>query len=620
MLGISAILVVNLVYLTLGLFNLEQQKTDSAVINDTGKLRMLSQKIAKATFLFANGDLEAREELIATAQVFEKTFNGVRYGNPERGITPPPVAVQDQIETVSQIWELYMADVTKISKLNPGDPELSIAAQGIKDRNLLLLKEANAAVQLFEKEAQTKLADLMNMMLILSGFAVLVFLFTLYILRKSLKPISVLVEATAQVESGDTTVNIPVSGKDELSQLSRSFNSMVESLHKASQIASIEKETTFAEKRKAETLAQESEQQRQFLAHHIKYMLSRFERFADGDLTVRLEMDRDDKDDEQISSLYKGFNKALENLGEMIEEIKALISHSEHSITLIAGATEELAVGVQDHTLEIANAASSVENITAEIINNASQASHTVSVAQENGNVARRGGEVVSATVEKIQDIARIVEDSSKKVSLLGKSSKDIGDIVSTITDIADQTNLLALNAAIEAARAGEQGRGFAVVADEVRSLAERTTDATQQIATMIKTIQAETSQAVSAMKHGNEEVQKGLSLADEAGDALGIIVDQTTETVGLIDKIGKDNAQQSENCLQVSETVSRIAAVIEESSRGLSEISESTQQLNLFVGSLSEFIARFKVQAPIDQTNLAIDTVTENGFQHVEG
>ncbi|MBX2822286.1 MAG: hypothetical protein KTR29_21500, partial [Rhodothermaceae bacterium] len=106
-----------------------------------------------------------------------------------------------------------------------------------------------------------------------------------------------------------------------------------------------------------------------------------------------------------------------------------------------------------------------------------------------------------------------------------------------------------------------------------------------------------------SAMKHGNEEVQKGLSLADEAGNALGIIVDQTTETVGLIDKIGKDNAQQSENCLNVSETVSRIAAVIEESSKGLSEISESTQQLNQFVGSLSQFIGRFKVQASDGET-----------------
>jgi methyl-accepting chemotaxis protein len=217
-------------------------------------------------------------------------------------------------------------------------------------------------------------------------------------------------------------------------------------------------------------------------------------------------------------------------------------------------------------------------------------------VAEKNGQIANEGGSVVGQTVSKMKDIASVVQKSAINIEKLGESSKEIGEIISVIDDIADQTNLLALNAAIEAARAGEQGRGFAVVADEVRKLAERTTDATKRIATMIKGIQSETTLAVTEMNKGNIEVQNGINLADKAGSSLQQILNSSNEVYQMINQISAASEEQSATSEEISKNVISISKVIADSAMQIEEIAKSSEDLSRQTQILTEILSKFKI------------------------
>ena len=192
--------------------------------------------------------------------------------------------------------------------------------------------------------------------------------------------------------------------------------------------------------------------------------------------------------------------------------------------------------------------------------------------------------------------IAEVVRKSAETVQALGKSSDQIGEIVQVIDDIADQTNLLALNAAIEAARAGEQGRGFAVVADEVRKLAERTTKATKEIATMIKQIQKDTSGAVESMEEGTKEVEVGKQLAEKAGKSLQEIIHGAEQVVDIVTQVAAASEEQSSAAEQISKNIESISSVTQESASGIQQIAHASEDLNRLTLNLQELVARFKV------------------------
>jgi methyl-accepting chemotaxis protein len=192
--------------------------------------------------------------------------------------------------------------------------------------------------------------------------------------------------------------------------------------------------------------------------------------------------------------------------------------------------------------------------------------------------------------------IAEVVQKSALTVQALGKSSDQIGEIVQVIDDIADQTNLLALNAAIEAARAGEQGRGFAVVADEVRKLAERTTKATKEIAGMIRQIQKDTSGAVESMSKGTEEVEKGKALADKAGESLKEIIKGAEKAVDVITQVAAASEEQSSTSEQISKSIEMINNVTRESTEGIQQIARASEDLSRLTTNLQELISHFNV------------------------
>ena len=205
------------------------------------------------------------------------------------------------------------------------------------------------------------------------------------------------------------------------------------------------------------------------------------------------------------------------------------------------------------------------------------------------------GTDIVARTVNVMSLISSRVKESADTIERLGARSDQIGEIIGTIEDIADQTNLLALNAAIEAARAGEQGRGFAVVADEVRALAERTTKATREIGVMIKSIQDETKKAVDAMELGVKDVEEGTSEASMSGNALNEILEQINSVSMQVNMIATAAEQQTATTSEISNSIQQITEVVQESARGAQDAASAAGQLSRLADELQQMVSQFK-------------------------
>jgi methyl-accepting chemotaxis protein len=225
---------------------------------------------------------------------------------------------------------------------------------------------------------------------------------------------------------------------------------------------------------------------------------------------------------------------------------------------------------------------------------------HNCLSAAENSNraseTAQSGAEVVRQTTDGMERIARRVMDAAKTVEDLGTRSEQIGQIIGTIEDIADQTNLLALNAAIEAARAGEQGRGFAVVADEVRALAERTTRATREIGDMIKAIQKETKGAVSAIEEGVAEVERGTEYSVRLGQSLEQILCQINDVTTQVNQIATAAEEQTATTGEIATNIQQVTDVVHQTARSATETAAAASQLSSEADHLQKLVGQFKL------------------------
>ena len=315
-------------------------------------------------------------------------------------------------------------------------------------------------------------------------------------------------------------------------------------------------------------------------------------RLGQGDLTAR--MDGEYKGDFVL--LKESINKLGNDFGNTIAEVIEAVSATASASTQISSSTEEMAAGVQEQSSQTTEVAGAVEEMTKTIIETASNSTAAAETAKNSGKVAKDGGAVVLETVEGMNRIAEVVNSAAGTVKELGKSSDQIGEIVQVIDDIADQTNLLALNAAIEAARAGEQGRGFAVVADEVRKLAERTTKATKEIATMIKQIQKDTQGAVESIEAGTVEVEKGKELAGRAGSALNEIIEGSNKVVDMVNQVAAAGEEQSTTAEQISRNIESISSVTHQSAAGVQQIARAAEDLNRLTDNLQQLVSRFKI------------------------
>lgn len=313
---------------------------------------------------------------------------------------------------------------------------------------------------------------------------------------------------------------------------------------------------------------------------------------GEGDLTRRLVVERDD----ETGSLARSFNRFLDNMKEIVVQITRSSVEVSEAATHLNNTAASIASGTEQVALESSSVAIASEEMASTSSSIASNCAIAVQNVNRAGQSAMDGAEVVGHAVQSIQRIAVKVQESAQTVAALGTRSEQIGQIIGTIEDIADQTNLLALNAAIEAARAGEQGRGFAVVADEVRALAERTTKATKEISEMIKTIQRETGSAVCAMEEGVREVQRGTDDAASSGRALEDILAQVGGVSSQIDEISSAAKEQTSVTNEISRNLHRITDVVQETSGCAKETAASAQQMAAMAEELKRIVGRFRL------------------------
>jgi methyl-accepting chemotaxis protein len=312
---------------------------------------------------------------------------------------------------------------------------------------------------------------------------------------------------------------------------------------------------------------------------------------ADGDLTVRSSITSEDE--------MGRLGKELNLMGEKLTGIIRRLFDNSNSVSSAAIQMHSTAEQMSTSTEELAAQASTIATACEEMSATSSEIARNCHNAADDSakanDAAKTGVQVVEETVSVMGRIADRVRSTAKTVETLGSRSDQIGQIIGTIEDIADQTNLLALNAAIEAARAGEQGRGFAVVADEVRALAERTTRATREIGEMIKSIQSETKSAVSAMDEGVREVELGTAEAAKSGDALRHILEQIASVTNQVSQIAVAAEEQTATTMEINNNIQQITEVAQMTSTSSHEEAAAANQLAKLAEDLKGMVEQFK-------------------------
>jgi methyl-accepting chemotaxis protein len=320
------------------------------------------------------------------------------------------------------------------------------------------------------------------------------------------------------------------------------------------------------------------------------------------DAIVRARTDRDftqraeEKGRGEVGVTAGAFNGLMQTLQQTFGELRGNVAQLNRSSHELATTAQQAAAGSNDSSEAASSMAASVEQMTVSVTHIADNARDASALSTDSGKRAGEGGRIIHETTTEIQSIAATVDQSAKVITQLGAQSDKISSVVKVIKEIADQTNLLALNAAIEAARAGEQGRGFAVVADEVRQLAERTAKSTAEISDMIGAIQKSTEEAVSSMQGSVKTVEAGVKLAQSAEGAMQSIHDSASRVVQVVADMSVALSEQSAAATAIAQQVERVAQGADESSAAARGTADSATELSTLADKMDRELARFKL------------------------
>ena len=323
----------------------------------------------------------------------------------------------------------------------------------------------------------------------------------------------------------------------------------------------------------------------------IMRLLDEMGALAEGDLTVKTTVT-----EEITGAIADSVNYAIDELRTLVTTINETSEQVSSSAQETQTTARQLAESAQAQAQRISTATSAINEIASLMDGVSKDSAESAEVAERSVQIASRGAEVVRETISGMDSIRDQIQETSKRIKRLGESSQEIGSIVELINDIAEQTNILALNAAIQAASAGEAGRGFAVVADEVQRLAERSTSATKRIETLVQTIQSDTNEAVNSMEQTTAEVVAGARKAEDAGSALGDIERVSHDLSALIQNISSAARQQSAAATDISQSMNAIREITSQTSQGASRTADSIGTLAQLASDLRRSVAHFKL------------------------
>ena len=406
--------------------------------------------------------------------------------------------------------------------------------------------------------------------LFLAGALVLfTFLLNAYLLPKRvLTPLAELASFSERIAAGDTRTKADISSNDE-------FGFIAENLNRST--------GRF-------TRSGVSQEASESLQRSITDLLNLINQVARGDLTIRGKVTND-----ALGNVVDSVNFMLDNFSTFIERVRKAAIDVSTSANQILISADEMTAGATQQDQEITNTSSAVEELTVSMKQVSNNAEASAEAARRALDAAEQGNRSVRDTLEGMQRIRASVQATAKKIKSLGDRSLEISEIINVINDITEQTNLLALNAAIEAARAGEAGRGFAVVADEVRKLAEHSRSATKDIAALIKAIQAETNEAVIVMEDGTKEVEIGAGLADQAGKALEAISSVVRQSAELVQEISLASKQQVRGTEGVANAMQIISGITRQTSQGSRQTVSTVGNMVKLSEQLNEALAQFR-------------------------
>jgi twitching motility protein PilJ len=448
--------------------------------------------------------------------------------------------------------------------------ELFASATDALTEALSLYDKSDSA---FREEVAARIAKARNAMY---GDAALVFfglgipaLLVWLVARGITRQVGSMTQLFSVIGIGDFASRAEVYSTDEIGQATASLNAMLDNL----------------------MMLIQSREERDKIQDSIQKLLEEISGLADGDLTIQAEVTA-----EVTGAIADAFNNMTEELRGVISRVQDTTLAVSCSASEVQTTTEHLASGSESQATQIVEASAAIDEMAVSIQQVSGNASVAAGVADNALRSAKQGTEAVLKTIEGMNGIRQQVQQTAKRIKRLGESSQEIGEIVQLINDIAERTSILALNASIQAAMAGEAGKGFAVVAEEVERLAEHSTEATKKIATLIKSIQADTNEAITAMEDTTREVIAESSLANEAGLKLADIEKVSAQLSELIQSISMASKQQSRGSEGVAKSMSDISQVTQQTAAGARQAAVSIRKLAHLADDLRDSLQRFKL------------------------
>ncbi|WP_019025274.1 MULTISPECIES: methyl-accepting chemotaxis protein [unclassified Thioalkalivibrio] len=628
-----------------------QYRDRTALAND---MRLLSQRIATSSLEAAGGSERAFENLESLRDGFQARLNHLQEGG--GGLKPLPAALQEEFSGVSGEWSSYLGGVNAVLRgqssiemmgmyseaVEMFSPELSrlsddvvrrMSSVGadpeqvyIASRQTLLVQrienslsqvlrggaEAEAAIERFERDATlfgrvldgliegydelgVEAVDDARVQAFLQESATVFIAFSEAVA-------GVLEASSAVLEVSAAASSIEASSAGMLDVTSALESGIAREADSLSSIAAVGYATgglaflllialgLLLHRDTRRELAQtEAQNERNNMA--IVQLLDEMANLADGDLTVNATVSED-----FTGAIADSMNFAIENLRSLVSTINKASADINDSSSATRSQVLGLAEKSEEQVREIQQANAAIDDMSQSVNKVAEDAGQSAQVARNSVEIASKGAATVRRSIEGMDTIREQIQETAKRIKRLGESSQEIGDIIGLINDIAEQTNVLALNAAIQASAAGEAGRGFAVVADEVQRLAERSSSATRQVEGLVKAIQADTSEAVSSMEQSTANVVHGGELAQAAGKSLAEIEQVSSDLAQLIDGISSSARKQSVMAKDVSGIMSSIREISSETAQGTQSTAAAMGDLTDLSAKLRSSVSDFKL------------------------